>query len=179
MKKIITMTKKEINVFIENDYPTFEFPQDIQLDELVQCSISMTKYFLQKKDWVKKSCLSEYDFEMLYFDIVLTDNIKIHEINFEYRQKDSATDVITFALFADSPVNERFVFDNEINLGEILISLDYTKEQVNLQTHEQKTFKDELLFLIAHGILHLLGYDHKDEQTLQEMWLIQQEMIKG
>lgn len=173
------MKNKEINVFIENDYSDFSLPSEVHLDEFVQYSISMTKYFLEKKDWVKKSCLAEYEFDSLYFDIVFTNNSKIHEINLEYRQKDSATDVISFAIFADSPIEERFIFDNEINLGEIIISLDYTQEQVISQAHEQKTFKDELLFLIAHGILHLLGYDHTDETTLQEMWFMQQEMIKG
>ena len=116
---------------------------------------------------------------MLYFDVVLCDDKKIHEINREYRQKDSPTDVITFAIFADSPQEERFIFDNEINLGEIIISLDRAKEQAFDGSHEQQTFKQELYFLLAHGILHLLGYDHEDEQSLQKMWNIQQEMING
>lgn len=181
MKKLLktkTMTKKEINIFIENEYEQFEFPNDINLADITQKAIAMTNYFLSKSDWVQDSCLVNQNFSLLYFDIVFTDNERIQEINREYRKKDSATDVISFAIFADSPKEERFIFDGEINLGEIIISLDYTKEQAIVNAHENQSFKEELLFLIAHGILHLLGYDHQDEMSLQEMWDIQKEMLQ-
>ena len=173
--------KKEINIFIENTYTDFEQLSGIQLNaaQLTQDAIKMTEYFLSKTNLVENSCLAGYDFNLLYFDIVLTDNKKIHEINREYREKDTPTDVITFAIFADSPKEERFIFDNEINLGEVIISLDKALSQSKDESHENKTFYDELYFLVAHGILHLLGYDHKDEKTLKEMWKIQQEMISG
>ena len=170
-------TKKEINIFIENAYENFEsLPA---LSQMHKTAVKMTEYFLSKKDWVQNSCLEGYDFDLLYFDVVLTDDEKIHEINKQYRQKDAPTDVITFAMFADSPKEERFIFDNEINLGEIIISLDTALAQSKNECHENKTFKDELYFLLAHGILHLLGYDHQDETTLKHMWNLQQEMIEN
>ena len=79
-------------------------------------------------------------------------------------------------MFADSPKEERFIFDDEINLGEIIISLDTTARQAK---ENNKTFEQELYFLLAHGTLHLLGYDHMTEETLQEMWDIQNQMIAG
>ncbi len=172
---------KEINIFIENTYEDFKAPETESFDiaQMTKDAVSMTRYFLSKKEWVEKSCLKGYDFSLLYFDTVLTDDSHIHEINREYRQKDRPTDVITFAIFADSPPEERFIFDNEINLGEIIISLDTALSQSKDESHENKTFKDELYFLLAHGILHLLGYDHQDEETLKEMWTIQQEMINN
>lgn len=170
-------TKKEINIFIENAYENFESLPD--LSEMTKAAVKMTEYFLSKKDWVQNSCLDGYDFDLLYFDVVLTDDEKIHEINKQYRQKDAPTDVITFAMFADSPKEERFIFNNEINLGEIIISLDTALAQSKNECHENKTFKDELYFLLAHGILHLLGYDHQDETTLKHMWNLQQEMIEN
>ncbi len=171
--------KKEINIFIENIYEDFAQLNNLELDtaKLTQDAVKMTEYFLSQPELVKNSCLESYDFSLLYFDIVLTDNNKIQEINSEYRQKDSPTDVITFAIFSDSPKDERFIFDNEINLGEVIISLDKALSQSKDESHENKTFYDELYFLVAHGILHLLGYDHKDEKTLKEMWTIQQEML--
>ena len=167
----------KINVFIENEYG--DFCENIDVAKLTRDCESMVKYFLGNSKWVDKSCVKNYDFELLYFDAVLVDNERIQEINREYRQKDVPTDVITFAIFSDSPVEERFVFDGEITLGEILISLDKTKSQSEDGSHQQHTFLDELYFLFAHGILHLFGYDHHDEVTLQEMWDIQEEMIKG
>lgn len=166
-----------INIFIENEYESFSPQPD--LAKLTKDAEAMLRYFLSKKEWVEESCLKGYDPQLLYFDAVLCDDDRIHEINREYREKDAPTDVITFAIFADSPPQERFIFDNEINLGEIIISLDRTKIQAIENSHNQESFEDELYFLVAHGILHLLGYDHQTEDLLQKMWDIQHEMIKG
>lgn len=172
------MTKKEINVFIENIYEDFNLEQNgVDLSKLITDSVLMTEYFLAQKSKVQNSCLNNCEFDNLYFDVVLTNDEKIHEINREYRQKDCSTDVITFAIFADSPEDEKFVFDNEVNLGEIIISLDTALKQSKDNSHHQTTFKEELYFLLAHGILHLMGYDHQDEETLNEMWQLQKEMI--
>lgn len=166
-----------INIFIENEYESFSPQPD--LAKLTKDAEAMLRYFLSKKEWVEESCLKGYDPQLLYFDAVLCDDDRIHEINREYREKDAPTDVITFAIFADSPPQERFIFDNEINLGEIIISLDRTKIQAIENSHNHESFEDELYFLVAHGILHLLGYDHQTEDLLQKMWDIQHEMIKG
>ena len=172
-----TMTKKEINVFIENIYDDFNLDgKGIVLSDMINDAVLMTEYFLSQDLNVKNSCLNNCEFKKLYFDVVLTNDEKIHEINLEYRQKDCATDVITFAIFADSPEDEKFVFDNEVNLGELIISLDTALKQSKDNSHHQTTFKDELYFLLAHGILHLMGYDHQDENTLNEMWQLQKEM---
>ena len=166
---------KNIDIFIENTYENFAQLPDLAV--VTKDALEMVNNFLDNEEWVKNSCLNGYDFDLLYFDIVLCDDEKIHEINREYRQKDSPTDVITFAIFADSSPEERFIFDNEINLGEIIISLDRTLAQSHDLQHGNNSFNKELYFLIAHGILHLLGYDHQDEDSLMKMWNIQQEMI--
>ncbi len=163
--------KKELNIFLENAYENFE-PQ-IDMRQLTDDTKKMMAFFLDNDGWVKKSCLDGEDFETISFDIVFCNNEKIHEINREYRDKDRPTDVISFAIFADSEPEERFIFDGEINLGEIIISLDKTKEQADENGHG---LYDELYFLLAHGILHLAGYDHQTEETLAEMWNMQKEM---
>ena len=163
--------KKELNIFLENAYENFE-PQ-IDMRQLTDNTKKMMAFFLDNDGWVKKSCLDGEDFETISFDIVFCNNEKIHEINREYRDKDRPTDVISFAIFADSEPEERFIFDGEINLGEIIISLDKTKEQADENGHD---LYDELYFLLAHGILHLAGYDHQTEETLAEMWNMQKEM---
>lgn len=152
----------KINIFIENIYPRFE----IDDKKVLTNTKKITKYFIQNTEIVEKSCLSGYIYKTLCFDIVLCDNAKIHEINRDYREKDRPTDVITFALFADSSPEERFIFDDEINLGEIFVSLDKTKEQSLEKGH---SLEDELYFLISHGIMHLLGFDHNTEREYQYM----------
>ncbi len=146
-----------LNIFIENTY------SDFQIDEtkIHLAAIKMTDFLLQQKNLIEASCLKNYDVETLCFDIVLCDNAYIQRINKEYRQKDCPTDVISFAIFADSDESERFVFDNEISLGEIIISLDKIKEQAE---ENNVSYEDEFNFILSHGILHCLGFDHLTDE---------------
>lgn len=115
------------------------------------------KYYLSKIE--DCSCLKEQEYKNISFDILYCDSTKTHEINKEYRNKDYPADIITFAIFADS--DDKFVLDGEINLGEIIIALDKVDEEA---TKKGTTFNHELAFLISHGIMHLLGFDHQSEE---------------
>jgi probable rRNA maturation factor len=99
-----------------------------------------------------------HTFDTLAFDIVLCNDARIEEINAHYRQKACPTDVITFALFSDAP--EKIIHDGTINLGEVVISLETAQKQAAEAGH---SVKKELLTLVAHAILHLLGFDHDDD----------------
>ena len=165
------MNKPELNIFVEDTVES-----GLDLKKITQKLQKMTHYFLKKENYVKNSCLQGYEYKTLCFDIVLCNNGEIHRINKEYRNIDRPTDVISFAIFADSAPDERFIFDEEINLGEIILSIEKTKTQA---AENGQTFEDELYFLLAHGILHLMGYDHLTEETLCEMWDIQKEMTGG
>ena len=154
------MTK--INIFVENTYEEF----NIDEVKVFNNSVKITEFLISCKEVYENSCLNQYKAESICFDIVLTNNSEIHRINKEYRHKDSPTDVITFAIFADSSEDERFIFDGEINLGEIIISLDKIKEQAN---ENNVTFEDELYYIISHGVLHLLGFDHLSEDEYNFM----------
>lgn len=149
------MNNVEKNIFSENIHNKLEVDEKKAID----IAKELLEYFLKEKNIFGKSCLKEFDFNCISFDILYCDSEKTHQINKEYRDKDYAADIITFAIFADS--EEKFVFDNEINLGEIIISLDKVKENA-----EEKSvrFEDELYFLISHGIMHLLGFDHQTNE---------------
>jgi len=109
----------------------------------------------------------DYDIE-----IMICGNDFIHNINRDYRDKDCPTDVITFALYYDS--EDKIVIDNKVSLGQILISYDKVISQAN---ENNVTCKYEFLNLLAHGILHLFGFDHLDEDSLEYMLGLQEKMI--
>jgi len=106
-------------------------------------------------------CLNGYEYKSVSFDFLLCSSEKTHEINKEYRNKDYPADIITFAIFADSDSSERFICDFDINLGEIIISLDKMQQE---SKEKGVSFETELLFFVSHGILHLLGFDHQSEE---------------
>ncbi len=102
---------------------------------------------------------------------VLVDDERIHEINREYRQIDRATDVISFAL----EDNDQFYVDGmPRNIGDIFISVDHAKSQAEEYEH---SLRREMCFLFAHGLLHLLGYDHMNEEDEKVMFSKQKEIL--
>lgn len=83
-------------------------------------------------------------------NILFTDDTEIRELNREFRNKDKATDVLSF------PSGEKL--SGRSFLGELVISIPTAKRQAR---EFEVTLRDELLRLIVHGLLHLLGYDHE------------------
>ncbi|MBS6395587.1 MAG: rRNA maturation RNase YbeY [Clostridiales bacterium] len=109
--------------------------------------------------------------------LLLTSDEEIHRINLEYREIDRPTDVLSFpqveyeipADFSWAESHEMDCFDpdtGELVLGDIIISLDRVKEQAEKYNHGVKR---EFAFLIAHSMLHLLGYDHMTEEDAARM----------
>ncbi len=105
--------------------------------------------------------------------IVITDDETIHNINREYRGIDEPTDVISFALLEG---DEDFVMppDNTLHLGEVVISYPRAVEQARLQNHPVQR---ELAWLVVHGVLHLLGYDHETDEERVVMQTIEGEIL--
>lgn len=97
--------------------------------------------------------------------VVLSSDEYIHELNRQYRGKDCPTDVLSFALNEGEEVE---VIDGpeEVLLGDIIISLDTAARQAEEYGH---SLERELAYLTVHGMLHLLGYDHMNEEEKQEM----------
>lgn len=136
----------------------------------IKRKISKIVNLLFEIDEIKNcSAIKDFDVNAISFDIVLTDDNTIHSINKEYRKKDSPTDVITFALFADD--DNKFIFDKNVELGEIIISIDTAKRQM------KNSLEIEVLTLICHGILHLLGFDHLTDKDYNFVVGIQDSVI--
>lgn len=92
----------------------------------------------------------------------LTGDREIQALNAQYRAQDRPTDVLSFAaLEADLPQLEETLY-----LGDIVISVDTANRQAQEQGHSLRT---ELVWLAAHALLHLLGWDHPDEESLTRM----------
>ena len=107
--------------------------------------------------------------------ITYVSNERIQEINREYRDKDTPTDVISFAMeeLGEGEV-ELSGMDMPRILGDIIISIPRTKEQAEEYGH---SFERELGFLAVHGFLHLLGFDHMTEEDEKEMFTLQKEIL--
>ncbi|MDF2891997.1 MAG: hypothetical protein K0R80_2364 [Clostridia bacterium] len=119
----------------------------------------------------------EEDYEV---SISFVDNREIKELNKQYRNKDTATDVLSFPLKEFEETDENYSNEEEyvqedMLLGDIVISLERAKEQALEYGH---SFERELAFLTVHGVLHLLGMDHEDEELEKEMLKKQDEILQ-
>lgn len=123
------------------------------------------------RGYVEKVLEKEYDSKTpVYVSLLFTGNDEIQVINREYRDKDQPTDVISFAYHE----TEDFDIGPYDTLGDIVISLERVVEQAKEYNHSPKR---ELFYVLTHGILHLLGYDHIEEEERKEMRAKEEEIL--
>ncbi len=121
----------------------------------------------------------EEEFEV---SISFVNNQEMRSLNKEYRNIDKETDVLSFPLaeFIEEELNTEDegaeYIEEEIALGDIVISMEKAAEQSEEYGH---SFKRELAFLLVHGMLHLLGYDHDEEASEGEIFDKQEEILKN
>lgn len=102
--------------------------------------------------------------------IRLTDDAELRRLNAQFLGIDSPTDVLSF------PSGETDPETQAVYLGDIVISYPRALDQAEAGGHP---FLDELRLLVVHGVLHLLGYDHAQEDEKEAMWAIQAEVLKS
>ena len=122
-------------------------------------------------DYVKYVC-KKLELDKCEFNIIIVDNDRIHEINREYRDVDRETDVISFAMEDNMDIE----YEDFRLLGDIYISIDKCYSQAKEYGHSKVR---EICFLATHGILHLLGYDHMNEEDEEKMFSLQNELLDG
>ena len=108
-----------------------------------------------------------------FLSIIMVDLAEIHRINKEYRNIDSETDVISFACIDDLE-NVKVKHGYPVELGDIFISSKHVINQADAYNH---SVLREFAFLVAHGIYHLLGYDHINEEDEKIMFAKQEEVL--
>jgi probable rRNA maturation factor len=118
--------------------------------------------------WLKKwlNLLDiDLDKQKIYeISLLFTDDQEIKSLNEQFRHKNQPTDVLTFAaLETDFPDSDLI---DSVTLGDIIISVQTAQKQAQLQKH---SLKIELAWLASHGFLHLLGWDHPDDDSLRKM----------
>ena len=122
----------------------------------------------EEREAVRRAILAVgrlYGAEDVEVSVTLTDDAHIRVINREYRGVDRPTDVISFALM-ESEEPEIIGGEEHELLGDLIISLERMRAQAAEYGHTELR---ELSFLTVHGMLHLLGYDHMEEEERLEM----------
>ena len=102
--------------------------------------------------------------------IVLTDDSKIQDLNRDFLGLDAPTDVLSFpASETDPETGARYI-------GDIIISIPYAARSAEKAGHPVEA---EVQLLVVHGVLHLLGHDHAEEEEKTQMWKAQSEILES
>lgn len=158
-----------MTVNIENEYGTIDGFEPSEIAEVVL------------KEGLKQH-FCPYECEI---NIILTDNEGIRRVNSEFRDIDNPTDVLSFPMldyeapcdFSMVSADDMTLFNpenKELMLGDIMISMEKVKSQAEEYGHSTKR---EFAFLIAHSLLHLLGYDHMEDNERIEMEELQEKLL--
>ena len=151
---------------------------------LKEIGISVGEGFqaLIDEDWARKiarDVLEAEDVASPYeVSLVFTDSETVQRLNRDYRGVDSPTDVIAFYMLPQQDDKDSFFAlppDGVTRLGEVIISYPQAAEQAREQGH---SLDKELALLIIHGVLHLLGYDHRKPEDESKMRSKEKELLE-
>lgn len=144
-----------------------------------QDKIKVTEEFTKKLENTIMSALKEEGVTVpCEVSLVFVDNEEIKEINNENRSINRETDVLSFPLleyekdkvykevYKDEKFDETFLDGEDLVLGDIVLSLEKALEQSKEYNH---SFEREASYLVVHSVLHLLGYDHMEDEEKRKM----------
>jgi len=108
--------------------------------------------------------------------VSFVDREEIHRLNKQYRGVDKETDVLSFPAFEAGciPTEEALSEDEELALGDVVICEDVCREQAKEYGHSEER---EVIYLFVHSVLHLLGYDHENDEDKQDMRAREEEVM--
>ncbi len=114
----------------------------------------------------------------VYVGIGVVTEPEIQKLNSEFRNVDRKTDVLSFPIFSREELAEmkKSKNDEEMSLGDIVLCMDVIEEH---SVEYGTGFNREMLYMIVHGICHLLGYDHEVEEEKREMRALEEKILEG
>ncbi|WP_167264211.1 rRNA maturation RNase YbeY [Alkalibacillus sp. S2W] len=149
----------------------------VQIDFIDETELVENDLIKLLEDVLQYAANEENIEETAEMSVTIVDDETIKQINADYREKDYATDVISFALEEQGEGELDIVGDDlPVHLGDIVISIDRAKAQANEYNH---SLNRELAFLAVHGLLHLLGYDHETKADEKAMFQKQESILQS
>ncbi len=122
--------------------------------------------------------IEEIGYKNFDVGVLLTTNQSIRTYNKEFRKQDKPTDILSFPYHTELKQGEKINVQHEEdkNLGDIIISLEYVaKKAISLE----RTFEEHLITLLAHGIAHLLNYDHITDEDYAVMQKVENKLLRA
>ena len=127
----------------------------ISLDE----GIDIEKPLDNKLNKIVSTILDQEKMSDCVINLRLMNDKEMRKLNMQFRQKDKTTNVLSFP-------NDDISVTQTKNIGDIAISVEYVKAEAK---KEGKNFDDHIIHMLAHGVYHILGYDHENNENAMIM----------
>ncbi|MFA5074911.1 MAG: rRNA maturation RNase YbeY [Candidatus Babeliales bacterium] len=144
---------------------------------LIKNRIKNIKIDSNKIKKIVAQMLESLGYENFDIGILFTTNKTIKNYNKIYRKKNKPTDILSFPYHADLKPGQKIkiISPEDQNLGDIIISLEFANKDAKSLKY---SLSEHLKILLAHGIAHLLGYDHEIDKQYKEMQKIEKKLLK-
>lgn len=116
------------------------------------------------------------EYEEISVSLSFVSGQEIRKLNKQYRDIDESTDVLSFPLWEEAGAFLPPAGWMALPLGDVVVSPPYVLENAK---KEKVDYNNEILLMIVHGVLHLIGYDHDTEERKAGMWREQEALVKG
>ena len=145
---------------------------------VILSNLNWKKYLLNPSLYVRKK-ISIINKKDKYFKkkkiictLLLSENDEIKKLNKKFRNKNTTTDVLSFPSFEKNEINKKLRNKEEVYLGDIIVNLKKIKHK-----NKKNNFKLEFDKIWIHGLVHLLGYDHKKNKDFRNMLKIEKRLL--
>ena len=128
--------------------------------------------YIEKKLYQINKKNKNFKKKAFYCSLVLSGNSEIKRLNKKFRNKNKTTDVLSFPFHKKKELQKVILKENEIYLGDIIINLNKIKYKKKISS-----FKIEFDKLWIHGLVNLLGYDHKSDQDFNRMLRVEKKFL--
>lgn len=149
------------NIFISQDEPSWTTTLP-NVETIANSVVAQTFEYITKHEQI--------DFldgqKPIILNLSLSNNQLVQDLNREYRGMDKPTNVLSFAAIDDPDFYNDLALYEEVELGDIIIALETLQQEAELK---QISLHNHFCHLLVHGLLHLLGFDHIDDEEAEYM----------
>lgn len=154
----------------------------LHIESLVQVNDDAWLSWFTEDEWsqfCEQTCRKIFEHLQFLHDIelsiVLTNDIEIHDLNLRFRGKDKPTNVLSFPQMTPEDLNHITSISSPIMLGDIVMGFETVMGETE---RNSKIFLHHFIHLLTHSVLHLLGYDHEDDDDAETMESLEIAILK-
>ena len=164
----MVMNSNSLNIIFDDESWKNKLPE---IDDFANEVFDNALRFLSENDLGFEG----WDNKPVSINLSLSNNDEVQKLNREFRAKDKPTNVLSFANIDDEFFEDEFLKEDVIELGDVIMAVETLEDEAKIKNI---SLQNHFAHLLIHGILHLFGYDHMEDDEADEMEGIEIDVLK-